>query len=153
MVTMTPPIPTSIRPYTPADADDLIHVWRRAATIAHDFLPQAFMQQEEIAIREQYLPHTDTWVALHAHRIIGFIALLGNEIGGLFVDPEAQRQGVGRALLSHARAQRANDSLTVEVFAKNLAAVAFYERCGFIHGAVRPHEPTNEQLCVLELGG
>lgn len=36
--------------------------------------------------------------------IVGLVGMLGSEIGGLFVAPEAQRCGVGRALVEHAGA-------------------------------------------------
>lgn len=56
-------------------------------TLAHSFLPDAFQKQEKKNIRELYLPNADTWVAEFDSHVVGYIALIGNEIGGLFVQP------------------------------------------------------------------
>ncbi len=51
----------------------------------------------------------------------------------LFVAAEARRAGVGRALMEHARdacRRSRNHALVWAVHARNLAAIAFYERLG-----------------------
>jgi putative acetyltransferase len=147
---MPDPDPFTIRPFMPSDTDALLDVWQHAATIAHDFLPDSFMREEAVAIREVYLPNTDTWVAMQRRRLVGFIALMAHEVGGLFIDPMYQQRGLGRQLLHHARTQRAQAALGVEVFEKNLGAIAFYQRCGFIPCGQRTHEATGETLIVME---
>ena len=56
--------------------------------------------------------------------MVGFISLLGDEVGGLFVAPTWHRQGIARALVDHARASR--DHLELEVFEANEIGRAFW---------------------------
>jgi GNAT superfamily N-acetyltransferase len=62
----------------------------------------------------------------------------------LVVGPEAEGQGVGRALLQHvegwARA-RGFREVVLDVFAGNEGATAFYERCGYRPDHVRMAKP------------
>ena len=59
----------------------------------------------------------------------GFIGLIDHFIGGLFVAPDAQGQGIGRALVDHAQGLKGR--LTLEVYAANAAARGFYTALGF----------------------
>ncbi|MFN3943316.1 MAG: GNAT family N-acetyltransferase [Allosphingosinicella sp.] len=57
------------------------------------------MLQEQLPkLRDVYIPHADNWVATDGESILGFIGMVENHIGGLFVAPEAHRGGVGRLL-------------------------------------------------------
>jgi putative acetyltransferase len=67
-------------------------------------------------------------VAVEARRLLGFTLVTGPHIDMLFVDPEAARQGAGAALLRDAEAQGA---ATLECFADNAPARAFYEHHGW----------------------
>jgi RimJ/RimL family protein N-acetyltransferase len=63
-------------------------------------------------------------------------------IRGMYVRPAARRQGVGRALLAeairHARAIPGLRQLTLTVTAGNAAAIATYERFGFVAYGTAP---------------
>ena len=118
-----------IKPYAARDLDELLDVWEQASRLAHPFLDDAFFRRERKAIVDVYLPMTETWVYLVEARVVGFIALLGDEVGALFVDPALHGQGIGRALMDHARALRAQ--LEVEVFKANAIGRRFYDRYDF----------------------
>ena len=118
-----------IRPFQKEDTESLIAVWFEASIIAHDFVPEDFWRKERAAIRDKYLSMAETYVYESDGRVAGFISLLGDHIGGLFVSPEAQRQGIGRALVLHVSEIR--EELTVDAFVKNPGALAFYRRMGF----------------------
>ena len=66
----------------------------------------------------------------------GFAAVLSREDGdaeldGLFVEPTAWRQGIGRALVEHCcRVARSDGAVSLHVIG-NPHAVAFYHSCGF----------------------
>jgi putative acetyltransferase len=116
-----------IRRYRPADLEDVLSVWAGASAVAHPFLSREFLAQDRDNIPNVYLPKADTWVWEADGRVVGFMSLLGNEVGALFVDPAAQRAGIGRALIGKARTLRGE--LEVEVFKDNLLGRAFYAKC------------------------
>ena len=111
-----------IRRYRDADADALISIWRAAGAAAHSFLPRDFLAQEAQDIRDIHLAKAETWVLEEAGRPVGHSALLGNEIGGLFLDPSLHRKGLGRAMVDHAVALKR--PLRVEVFKQFSLALA-----------------------------
>lgn len=84
-----------IRPYQPDDVEQVLEVWFAAASLAHPFLTPEFMAEERETIRSVYMPITQTWVYEQAGRVVGFISLLENEVGAIFVDPTFQGRGVG----------------------------------------------------------
>ncbi len=140
-----------IRKFEQADLNDLLDTWEAASEIAHPFLSPQFMAAERENIPNVYLPHAETWVYEDGERVVGFVALIGNEVGAIFVRPSHQRQGVGKALMDKARELRGK--LDVEVFAANQIGRAFYERYGFVHVQDKVHEPTGLDLLRLQLAG
>jgi ribosomal protein S18 acetylase RimI-like enzyme len=69
--------------------------------------------------------------------VVGFIALLEEHVGGLFIAPAHHRRGIGTRLMRHVQA--ISRRLSVNVFSVNENARRFYEKCGF--------RPVLEQLC------
>jgi putative acetyltransferase len=133
-----------IRPYQHGDTDAIVEVWHAAAVIAHDFVPDSFWQIERDALRNTYLAVAETWVYVTDDRVVGFLSLLDDEIGGLFILPAYQGHGIGTRLIQHARTLRGN--LFLRVFKRNVKAVHFYESCGFVAAEETLHEPTG---CIL----
>jgi ribosomal protein S18 acetylase RimI-like enzyme len=72
----------------------------------------------------------EVWVAEETGRVLGFLGLDAGFVSHLYVDPEAQNRGVGRALLDCAKRLRP-DGLELWVFQRNEGARRFYERHGF----------------------
>jgi putative acetyltransferase len=135
----------TIRPFASPDTDAVMTVWRQANALAHPFLPAVFVAQTERDVRDIYLPNAESYVLEAGGEIAGFISLLGNEIGGLFLDPARHGTGLGWALVSHAMA--IEGPLKVEVFKDNRIGLPFYQRCGFELVAEELHEPSG-QLCL-----
>lgn len=138
-----------IRPYQSQDIDALIAIWEKANALAHPFLTKTFVAQVASDMRTLYLPNAETWIADKDGAAIGFIALLGNEIGGLFVDPSYIGKGYGRALVDHAFSLKG--PLRVEVFRDNAVARPFYERYGFIFEEEYLHEPSGALTCKMAM--
>ncbi|TWT95184.1 putative N-acetyltransferase YjaB [Botrimarina colliarenosi] len=145
-----------LRKYQEDDVADVVAVWEAATRLAHPFLSEAFLTQERHNLPNLYLPNAETWVwvaegqgGVAEGRVVGFVALLGAEIGGLFVDPPYSRQGIGGALLQRAREEKG--TLEVEVFEANPIGRAFYARHGFIPLGQSTHEPTGQTLLRLRL--
>lgn len=138
-----------LRPYQPRDQPDVLDVWYRASSIAHPYLSADFMARERVELGDHWLEVADTTVYESAGRVVGFISLIGNEVGGIFVDPGHQGLGVGQALMGHAEGTRPFLELTV--FAANTAARRFYDRYGFEPVAETTHEETGQPQLRLRL--
>ena len=73
---------------------------------------------------------SQVWLAERAGRVVGVLCLEGNHIDQLFVDPSAQRQGIGSRLLAKALSL-CRGPVTLHTFQKNQVARVFYEKRGF----------------------
>lgn len=118
-----------IREYEERDLSELLDAWYSASQVAHPFLDEDFFEQERRNIAVLYLPNAETWVYELDGVVVGFIALLGNEVGGIFVDARLHRRGIGRALMDKARSIR--NVLELYVFKDNQVGRKFYEKYGF----------------------
>jgi putative acetyltransferase len=124
-------------------------VWSLASAVAHPFLDKHFLQQEYQNIPALYLPLADTWVWQSDQTVVGFMSLIGNEVGAIFIEPAYHRQGIGRALLTFA--QQLHSTLEVEVFEQNLQGRQFYAQMGFTPLQQKIHQPTGCEVLRLRL--
>ncbi len=118
-----------IRPYVADDLAAVVVVWDEASRIAHPFLDEQFFADEREQIASEWMPVADSSVFVLDGQVVGFVAMLGNEVGGLFVHPDHQRSGIGRALLDSVRATR--PFLELDVFERNDLGRRFYAAYGF----------------------
>lgn len=119
----------AVRPYIDEDLEELLDVWYRASLIAHSFLSEEFFENERREIAEQWLPVAETMVYEIDGRVVGFLSLVGNEVGAIFVAPDSQGSGIGRALMDVARESR--PFLELDVFEANSIGRRFYDAYGF----------------------
>ncbi|MDJ0665221.1 MAG: GNAT family N-acetyltransferase [Acidimicrobiia bacterium] len=138
-----------IREYSVADVEAIIDVWYRASVEAHSFLPDEFFAAEGKLLQDRWLPEAETNVCVVNGAIVGFLSLVGNEVGGLFVDPDHQRRGIGSALMDGARDVR--PFLELSVFEENRNGLAFYTAYGFEIVARRTNEETGRPELRLRL--
>ena len=90
-----------IRRAIEADADAIADVLTAART-AQAWFPRLHSPEETRSfVRDRLLPGHETWVVEKDGRIVAFAAMTGNHLGHLFVHPDAQRHGIGTALLEH----------------------------------------------------
>ena len=118
-----------IRKYRAEDTEALISIWDNAEALAHPFLSSEVRDQVRRDMRSLYLPNAETWVLDDEGVPVGFIAMIGKEIGGVFLDPSQHGKGKGREMVDHVVAIKG--PLTVEVFKDNKIGLPFYERYGF----------------------
>ncbi len=119
-----------IRPYrAETDLARLSAIWFEASVRAHPFIGKTRLSRQRQRVERDYFPSARTFVALVEDEPVGFISLLGDFVGALFVRPDRQGQGFGRALLEHALAE--TPLLELEVYAANQAALGFYRSMGF----------------------
>ncbi|MGC4112445.1 MAG: GNAT family N-acetyltransferase [Nocardioides sp.] len=111
---------------------DLYSSVRRAAV--PQMPPAAYTDEEH---REQYRRHVleddghSVWVAESEGRLVGLALCTSTFLDGLYVDPRAQRQGIGSLLLDVVEATHP-DGYELWVFQSNLAARRLYARRGLV---------------------
>jgi len=136
-----------IRKYKESEIPVLLTIWEQATSSAHSFLPMDFNRTVKEAMASTYLPDSNTWVFEEDGEVVGFISMLENEIGGLFVSPDRQSQGVGSQLVNHMR--QFHQELEVEVFELNNIGKPFYEKNGFTQIKRYHHEPSGQEVLRL----
>ncbi len=122
-----------IRPDQPEDFVPINDLWRRARVSAFpDFQARKGHTAEEdrAYFRTVILLKDTVFVAEADGRAVGFMAIAGDFIDQLYVDPDSQRQGVGASLISSARALSPS-GLHLFTFETNASGRAFYEKQGF----------------------
>jgi len=139
-----------IRLYQESDVEDIIEIWYQASLVAHPFLSENFLSEEKRQIRQLYLPHAQTWVYEWQGKPVGFISLIDNEVGGIFVHPSMQRRGIGRALMD--KACSLHDTVELDVFEANAIGSAFYSKYGFVPIKRFTHGETGEPTIRLRYG-
>jgi putative acetyltransferase len=118
-----------IRPFLNSDMNRILDIWLEASIIAHPFISARIWKENLYPMRNLYLPTSEITVACKEEKIIGFMAMVDNQIAALFVEPFHQNLGVGKSLLNVAK--KKYDSLTLKVFQKNTQALNFYGLQGF----------------------
>jgi GNAT superfamily N-acetyltransferase len=122
-----------IRPADPSDAAEITEVFLASRAAAMPYLPRIHSDEDTLAwITHVVLPDCRVWVAVdaEAQEILGFAALEDDMLEHLYLRPDARRAGIGSALLARVR-EAAPGALSLRVFQRNEAAIAFYTRHGF----------------------
>jgi putative acetyltransferase len=136
-----------IRKREETDNDEIMNVWHEASSLAHPFLESDFVEKVKKDLRDIYIPNTETWVYEDNNTVIGFVSMLGNEIGGLFVLPNNHLKGIGTQLVNFVN--ELYGELEVEVFEKNAIGRAFYKKYGFVQIKRYYHTESNNDVLRL----
>ena len=123
-----------IRRYEPPDFDAVNDLWRRSRLRAFPDLQARkghTAEEDRAYFRDVVLVRHDVWVVELDGRVAGFLAIAGDFIDQLYVDPDHQRKGLGRTLIAHAR-RLSPSGLRLSTFQINHAGRAFYEGQGFV---------------------
>jgi putative acetyltransferase len=143
------PLAQRIDAYQPFDTEALLAIWLAASRIGHPFLSEEDLTAQYALVRDVYLSNAETWVIRCGDEIGGFIGLLDNFIGGLFIRPTFHGTGLGRALIEHAAHHKGK--LAVEAYEANLGAISFYKRCGFVEVGRRDRDDEGRALPLIRL--
>ena len=118
-----------LRPATGSDAASIARLMR-VALGSFDWMPVVHTPAEDLVfIRDIVLPQQQVTVAEAGENIVGFIAVSGDWVEQLYLDPAWTGQGIGSRLLV-----QATDALRIvklHCFQANTGARRFYERHGF----------------------
>ena len=138
-----------IRKHKPEDIEEILDIWYKGSTLAHPFLEPSFVEKVKKDMRNLYIPNSQTWIYEEKNTVIGFISMLENEIGGLFVLPSYHSKGIGTQLVNFVR--EFHNELEVEVFEKNVIGRAFYDKYGFKLMNRFKHKESNCEVLRLKL--
>lgn len=128
-----------IREFSEADLGSVLKIWLSASVEAHDFVESLFWHQRLNDMRDKYLLSSKTFVFERAGRVLGFYSLKKTNLAALFVDPQAQGDGIGMRLLTDAKQK--SQALSLSVYKHNCRTIGFYHRCGFsiVDESLDPH--------------
>jgi GNAT superfamily N-acetyltransferase len=138
-----------IRKFEHSDTEKIIEIWYNVSVAAHSFIPKEIWESHKDELRDKYLPIAETWVAEENGNLIGFISLLDNYIGALFVAPKEQGKGVGTKLIEQARREKGH--LKVGVYSKNIGARRFYKKNEFTYISEEVQPETGEVVINMAL--
>lgn len=136
-----------IRKHTEKDLERIIDIWFKSSSLAHPFLSDAFVEKVKQDMTNLYIPNSETWVYEKDNEIQGFISMIDNEIGGLFVLPKYHSKGIGTLLVNFIKTK--HTILEVEVFEKNEIGRAFYAKYGFKQIKKYKHEESDSIVLRL----
>lgn len=102
-------------------------LWLNGNLQAHSFVKEEYWKKNYEMV-ESVLPDSEVYVCMEEEKVAGFIGMDGEYIEGIFVDKDYQRKGIGHQLLEAVRGRK---RLFLNVYEKNLGAVAFYKSEGF----------------------
>ncbi|MER8572289.1 GNAT family N-acetyltransferase [Mesorhizobium sp. M1338] len=126
---MNDPVKVFLRPATGSDAAAIARLMR-AALGSFDWMPVIHTPTEDLAfIRDVVLPRQQVTVAKAGKATVGFIAVSGEWVEQLYLDPAWTGHGIGSRLLMDATAALA--VVKLHCFQANTGARRFYERHGF----------------------
>lgn len=122
----------TLRPVSGEDLAGLADLYQRARAAAVPAMPALAHPPDEVVdwVSGWDLRTREVWVA-EADGLVGFVMLQGDWLDSLYVDPVAQRGGIGSALLDVARSLRPG-GFELWVFESNQPARAFYRRHGLL---------------------
>lgn len=108
----------------------LAEIWKDSVASTHHFLTQEDKDKLYPLVLEAL---TNVPFLLTAHKedkeILGFMGIEEHKIEMLFIHPSAQKQGLGRLFIEHAK--NAYRTEFVDVNEQNPDAFAFYQKMGF----------------------
>jgi ribosomal protein S18 acetylase RimI-like enzyme len=140
----------TIVPYAPQYWEDIqkVHDPARKQELELAGLDAAFLPLTVAAEREDLFDY-HLYVAVEENTAVGFTAFTGDELAWLYVRPDRQRRGIGRALAEYALSRMEEGEKSVEVLCGNEPARNLYRSLGFtketiVHGVM----PGNEAFPV-----
>ena len=120
----------TLRLARPEEHEELEELQRRASLELPEYREPLLANPEAIHLPPAQIANGQVIVAEIDGLIVGFAAVVGGELDGLFVEPDLWGSGIGRALVDAATDEARNRGLALKVIA-NPRARRFYEHCGF----------------------
>jgi ribosomal protein S18 acetylase RimI-like enzyme len=112
-----------------AEIDEAAALYVRSGQAAFTWRPPGYFHADDF---KMFALDEDIFLARMGNALVGLLSLLREEsfIHCLYIDPDAQRLGIGRALVDHVR-HDVGGPLTLKLDVLNRRAIAFYEATGW----------------------
>ena len=120
-----------VRRAGPSDAGAIADVFIASFEPLLSFLPLLHTHDEDRAFIRDLVDRHEVWVAEDEGRTVGFAAISAAKLEQLYVHPDEQGRGIGRALLAKTKEQQP-DGFVLWVFQQNERARRFYEANGLV---------------------
>ncbi|MBA5602910.1 N-acetyltransferase [Pectobacterium aroidearum] len=138
-----------IRPYCDSDLKPLMQLWLKSTILAHPFIREDYWRESASAVRDVYIPQSQTWVYEEQGSLIGFISVLeARFIGALFVEEAYYGKQIGILLIQHVQAQF--PLLSLEVYQQNTRACRFYHKQGFVIVEENVNQDTQATALIMQ---
>lgn len=135
-----------IRKLDKNDINQLLQIWLEVNIKTHNFIPKEYWEEQYDNVKE-LLPNSEIYVYEENKKIVAFIGLIENYIAGIFVSFSFQSKGIGKKLLDYIKEFK--KELSLNVYVKNISAIKFYQREGFIINSQNIDEETKEQQILM----
>ena len=135
-----------IRKLQKVDINRVADIWLKTNLKAHFFISERYWISNYEFVKE-LLPQAEVYVYEADKMIQSFIGVNDEYIEGIFVSDEMQSRGIGKMLLDYIKDKK--DRLQLKVYQKNVRAVSFYQREGFIIQSEGMDEFTGEKEYVM----
>lgn len=135
-----------IRKLQKVDLNEVADIWLKTNRKAHFFISDQYWISNYEFVKEM-LPQAEVYVYEKDKRIQGFVGVRDEYIEGIFVADEMQSQGIGKKLLDYIKAEKIR--LQLNVYQKNIRAISFYQREGFIIQCEKMDEFIGEKEYVM----
>jgi putative acetyltransferase len=124
------------------DIEAVAQLFRAVRRACLPYVPDLHTPEDDLwFFRERVFAECDVWVA-QSEGLDGFIAFRQDFVDHLYVRPDCQRRGIGKALL--ALAMHAHSPVRLWVFQRNTDTIGFYRALGF-HEVERTDGSRNEE--------
>jgi putative acetyltransferase len=123
----------AIRSLEESDVEVTVRMWRRSRDGVQPALEarMAYSPDDDLRFFTSVLQNEcEIWLAVDGERPIGLLAIKGDSIEQLYIDPIEQQKGIGTRLVDFAKSRSA-DRLELHTHQTNAGARRFYEKCGF----------------------
>lgn len=135
-----------IRKLDKNDINQLLQIWLEVNIKIHNFIPKEYWEEQYDNVKE-LLPNSEIYVYEENEKIVAFVGLIQNYIAGIFVSFSFQSKGIGKKLLDYIKEFK--KELSLNVYVKNISAIKFYQREGFIINSQNIDEETKEQQILM----
>ena len=135
-----------IREFKMSDVEQVMKLWLAGNEDAHFFVPEEYWRIHYSEVQEALL-EAEVFVYDTGEKILGFVGMINEYIAGIFVDKDSRSHGIGTQLLDYIK-QR-HDRFSLEVYQKNVRAIAFYRRENFSILSEASDEDTGEKEYIM----